>query len=233
MTETIAIFGAGSGLGLATAQRFARAGFRVALIGRTPAKLDVLAGQVDGETLTFAADVTDHEQLARTVARIGHIDALAFGATGMDEVLAGPLELDAASLRFQLELRLVAPVVATRLVLPSMLERGSGTLLYATGTSAVQPMAVLSNIGAAAAGLRNYVHTLHEAAADKGIYAGLLMVGGLVVGSEAQARFGDRNIPTLDPADLAQVFWDMHTARDQVEHLVVPQLSEGNGKTKS
>jgi NADP-dependent 3-hydroxy acid dehydrogenase YdfG len=222
MSKTIAIFGAGSGLGLATAQRFAKEGYRVALIGRTQAKLDVLAGQVDGETLTFATDVTDHERLAATVARIGDIDVMMFGATGMDEVLSGPLELDAASLRFQLELRLVAPVVATSLVLPSMLERGSGSLLYATGTSAVQPMAMLSNIGAAAAGLRNYVHTLHETAADKGIYAGLLIVGGLVEGSEAQARFGDRGIPTLEPADLAQVFWDMHTGRDQVERLIMP-----------
>lgn len=106
-------------------------------------------------------------------------------------------------------------------------------MLYATGTSAVQPMAMLSNIGAAAAGLRNYVHTLHEVAADKGIYAGLLMVGGLVVGSEAQARFDGRGIPVLDPADLAQAFWDMHTHRDQVERLVVPELSEGAGKTRS
>ncbi|MET0235188.1 MAG: SDR family NAD(P)-dependent oxidoreductase [Kibdelosporangium sp.] len=222
MSGTIAIFGAGGGLGLATAQRFAQEGFRVALIGRTQAKLDDLAGRVDGETITFATDVTDHDQLARTVARIGDIEVLAFGATGMDEVMAAALRLGARDLRFQLELRLVAPVVATQRVLPSMLARGSGTLLYATGTSAVQPIGMISNVGAASAGLRSYVHTLHEAASEKGIYAGLLMVGGLVVGSEAQARFGDMDIPTLPPQVLAQVLWDMHTGRDQVERIVTP-----------
>lgn len=220
MSTTIAIFGAGSGLGLATAQRFAREGFRVAMIGRRQAKLDALAAQVDGETLTFATDVTDHDRLAKTVAEIGDVEVMAFGATGMDEVLARPLELDTDALRFQLELRLVAPVAATQLVLPAMLARGSGALLYATGTSALEPMAMLSNISIAATGLRTYVHTLHAEASAKGIYAGLLVVGALVERSEAQERFADAGLPTVHPDRLADAFWDMYTGRDQVERVV-------------
>ncbi|MCE7003984.1 SDR family NAD(P)-dependent oxidoreductase [Kibdelosporangium philippinense] len=234
MSNTLAVFGAGSGLGLATARRFARAGFRVALVGRTPSKLDALADRIAGETTTFAADVTDHARLAEVVAQIGEIDVVAFGATGMDEVMARPVGLDAAALRFQLELRLVAPVVLTGLVLPGMVARGSGTLLYATGTSAVEPVPMISNVGAAAAGLRNYVHSLHAEIADSGVYAGLLVVGGIVRGSEAQQRFvPDGGFPLLEPADLAERLWDLYTGRDQVELVVKPELSVAAGKTES
>jgi NADP-dependent 3-hydroxy acid dehydrogenase YdfG len=227
MSRTIAVFGAGSGLGLATARRFAREGFRVALVGRTQAKLDALLDQIGGDAVAFTADVTDHDQLARTVSaiteRFGGLDVVEFGATGMDEVLAGPLDLDVAALRAQLELRLVAPVALTRLVLPAMVDCGSGALLYATGISATQPMAALSNIGAASAGLRNYVHTLHGEAAAHGVYAGLLIVAGLVDRSEAQQRWlrhGGAQVPWLDPDVLAETYWTMYTGRDQVERVV-------------
>ncbi|WP_173129182.1 SDR family oxidoreductase [Kibdelosporangium persicum] len=223
MTKTLAVFGAGSGLGLATAKRFAREGFQVVLVGRTQSKLDALAARIDGGARTFVADVTDHARLAEVVAEIGEIDVVQFGATGMDEVMARPAELDVEALRFQVELRLVAPVAVTRLVLPSMLARGSGALLYATGTSAIEPVPMISNIGAAAAGLRNYVHALHGEVAEQGVYAGLLIVGGIVRGSEAQQRFvPDGGFPMLEPDDLARHWWDLYTTRDQVERVVRP-----------
>ena len=221
MTKTIAIFGAGSGLGLATARRFAREGFHVAMIGRRQARLDALAAQLDGPVRTFAADVTDHDQLAEAVAQIGDVEVMAFGATGMDEVMRKPLELDAQAVRSQLELRLVAPVVATALLLPAMLERGSGSLLYATGISAIQPMPMISNVSIASTGLRTYVHTVNADAAPHGVYAGLLAVGALVQGSEAHERFSSSaDLPTVHPDRLAQVLWDLHTGRDQLERVV-------------
>nr|WP_042179598.1 SDR family NAD(P)-dependent oxidoreductase [Kibdelosporangium sp. MJ126-NF4]CEL13903.1 putative short chain dehydrogenase [Kibdelosporangium sp. MJ126-NF4]CTQ88271.1 putative short chain dehydrogenase [Kibdelosporangium sp. MJ126-NF4] len=234
MTRTIAVFGAGSGLGLATAARFVHAGFRVALVGRTQSTLDAVAARIDGETRTFTADVTDHGRLAEVVAEIGPIDVLLSSATGMDEVLARPVGLEVAALRSQLELRLVAPVELTRLVLPSMLARGSGALLYATGVSAIEPVPMISNIGAAAAGLRNYVHTVREELAGTGVYAGLLLVGGMVRGSEAQRRFmADERVPMLDPRALAEDLWDMYTAGDQAERVVRPGVSEVAGMTRA
>ena len=43
---TIAIVGAGPGLGLAIARRFGREGFRVALVSRAESKLDALAARL-------------------------------------------------------------------------------------------------------------------------------------------------------------------------------------------
>ena len=65
-TTTIAIVGAGSGLGLETARRFAREGFAVALISRHQGRLDELAATLRAEGVTaegFAANVRDQVSL--------------------------------------------------------------------------------------------------------------------------------------------------------------------------
>ena len=43
----------------------------------------------------------------------------------------------------------------------------------------------LASGGMVLSGLRNYVHTLHAEVAPKGVYAGTLLIGALIEGSEA------------------------------------------------
>jgi NADP-dependent 3-hydroxy acid dehydrogenase YdfG len=82
-TQTLAIVGAGAGLGLAIAKLFGRNGFRVALIARNKAKLDILTAQLAAlgiEAAGFAADLLDRpslvEAFAQVTERYGAIDVL-------------------------------------------------------------------------------------------------------------------------------------------------------------
>src|SRR3954451_3177157 len=67
--ETIALVtGAGSGIGKATAVRLAREGAKVILVGRTKAKLEETANEINQinkipRAEIFAADVTDSEDV--------------------------------------------------------------------------------------------------------------------------------------------------------------------------
>ncbi|MGW6511415.1 SDR family NAD(P)-dependent oxidoreductase, partial [Streptomyces niveus] len=64
---TIAIVGAGTGLGGAVARRFGREGFDVALLSRTKEHVDALAADLGGAGVNargFAADVQDPAALA-------------------------------------------------------------------------------------------------------------------------------------------------------------------------
>ncbi|WP_406277082.1 SDR family NAD(P)-dependent oxidoreductase [Nocardia sp. NBC_00881] len=59
---TVAIIGAGRGVGLAVARRFGREGFGVALLSHRQTSVDELAGMLESEGVTargFAADVLD------------------------------------------------------------------------------------------------------------------------------------------------------------------------------
>jgi short-subunit dehydrogenase len=62
MSKTIAIFGAGTGLGISTARRFGREGYQVALIGRRPHPLGTLISQLTEQGINAAAFPADLAQ---------------------------------------------------------------------------------------------------------------------------------------------------------------------------
>lgn len=80
------ITGGGSGIGLTTAIELRRLGARVAICGRTPAKLEAAAAEIGGETLALPCDIREIDQVQRTVAavveRFGAVDILVNNAGG-------------------------------------------------------------------------------------------------------------------------------------------------------
>ena len=237
--KTVAIFGAGPALGLSVARRFATEGHRVALVARRQENLDALVADLPGvETATFTADLLDRDRLTTTVAainaRFGHIDVAVYSPNGLDQERVGILDVDADALPGQLDLLLLTPIALTQLLLPGMRERGEGSLLFASGTSAVEPTPQLANIGIALAGMRNYVHNLHQTLAADGVYAGVVPIGGLIRRSAVEAllatqagtdQFADfttdeLRFDLLDPDAIADVFWNLHTKRDRPEEII-------------
>lgn len=235
--KTIAVFGAGPALGLSVARRFGREGYRVALVARRQESLDALAdGLPDVETAVFRADLLDPAQLTAAVAaiedRFGHVDVAVWSPGGLDQARVAVLDIDPDQLPGQLELLLLAPIRLARLLLPGMRARGDGALLYASGTSAIQPIPQLGNVGVALAGMRNYVHGAHTELAGEGVYVGVVPIGGLIRNSAAEAvvlsspdAFPGFDLEalkqlTIDPDDIAEVFWDLTVTRDRVEEVV-------------
>ncbi|KAJ5495923.1 hypothetical protein N7539_001039 [Penicillium diatomitis] len=79
--KTIIITGAGSGIGRATAQSFAKAGAqKIVLIGRTEASLRETAKTLTCNTSVQVADVTDEEALCAIAAATGQWDVMVLAA---------------------------------------------------------------------------------------------------------------------------------------------------------
>jgi NADP-dependent 3-hydroxy acid dehydrogenase YdfG len=217
---TIAIVGAGPGLGLSIAKVFGSQGFAVALISRSKDKLDPLVTQLAESGITaaaFPADVMDRPALAaaleHAVAHFGAIDVLEYSPySGL--VPVSPLEVTVDNLQPQIEHHLYGAVTATRGVLPAMLTAGTGTLLFTTGGGAIAPYPMLGTMNAAQAALRNWVLNLNGVLADKGIYAGNVAIS-VLIGAHAPA-----GIPHAAPDDIARVYWNLHTHRHPPEHHV-------------
>jgi len=235
--KTIAIFGAGPALGLSVAQRFGHEGYRVALVARRQESLgELVAALPNIETETFRADLLDPAQLTATVTaieqRFEHVDVAVWSPGGLDQPRVHVLDIDPEALPGQLELLLQAPIRLARRLLPGMRTRHDGALLYASGTPATAPVPQLGNVGIALAGMRNYVLAANAALSSEGVYVGVVPIGGLIKNSAAEAAvlnapaqfegfdMDTLQLTTLDPADIAEVFWDLNLKRDRAEQVI-------------
>ncbi|WP_167473596.1 SDR family NAD(P)-dependent oxidoreductase [Nocardia arthritidis] len=225
--RTAVVIGVGPGLGMSIAHRFGREGFAIALISRNPERHPgYIAALNDAgiEAKAYAADVLDMPRLRSALDTIGAIDVMYYGATAMDPALPKPITtIDADEVRRAMTW--VYPAVDTVAhVLPGMLERRSGALLFAGGLSAVRPLPALGSLAIATGAMRNYAVTLHAALAEHDIYAGTLTIGGLVERGDIHRhvtahpeQFGDPTGRTLDPDVIAETAWRLYRERDSAE----------------
>lgn len=121
------ITGATSGIGKATAARFAQAGASVAAVGRNEQGLRELQSQIGAEAafLSIQADLSQESEtdavVAKTVERFGGIDVLVNAA---GHISSGSIENTTLSAwDAMLEINLRAPFVLMQKVLPTMIER--------------------------------------------------------------------------------------------------------------
>jgi len=214
---TIAIVGAGPGLGFSIAKVFGAHGYEVALIARSRSTLDDMVarlGELEIAAAGYRADIMDRASLVRAfkdiAANQGPVDVLEFSPAprgpqhGM--VLAGPLDVSVANVQPHIDFYVHGAITATGQVLPDMIERGTGTLLFTTGPSSVVPSAAMGNVGIACAALRNWVLNLHDTLASKGVYAAHVPLS--LSADEA------------DPEMVAPHYWNLHTRGEGAEHLL-------------
>lgn len=224
--KTIAIIGAGPGVGLAIARKFAREGFKVALLARNAAKLATLVEQLtaDGtQAKAFLADVVDRDglrtALEQAAAHFGGIDVLEYSPSPTADTLRGPLDIDVDNIQFHLDLSVLAPIAAVRTLLPDWQKRGSGAFLFTTAASAQFPIVQTASFGVAAGALLNYVRVLNQGLAKDNIYAGIVSIAGLVVAKEQAGGLSQSGLPLLAADAIAELHWDLYTRRDRIEAI--------------
>ncbi len=211
---TIAIVGAGQGLGAAVARRFGAEGFSVGLISRSQERADGLAAQLGEEGITaqgFAADVRDAAGLARTLERVtealGPIEVLQYSPLPQKDFMRPVLETTVADLVGPVEFSIYGPVAAVHQVIPGMrfLGENRGTILFVNGGTALVPRAHLAGTSIAFAGETAFAQLLHETLGEQGIHVAQLVIGGSI----------EAGHPEKDPPKLAEVLWDLHSNRNR------------------
>lgn len=233
--KTIAVFGAGTGLGASVAARFGREGYRVALIARGPTGLDLLKGKLAKqgiEAYSFPADLTDLAAIPSLVqaieAQLGSIDVALFSPISSTAYFVPAVDLEANYLQSISPLLTWAPIELAHALMPGMRSRGDGAFIVADGLSAVMPRAGMSGPGPAFAATRNYIMTLHDEVQPDGVFAGMLHVGAMIensAGMAAALAAGmalDSSFPVVDPDMLADEVWSLAAKRDRIEAILPP-----------
>lgn len=211
---TLAIIGAGPGLGAAVARRFGSEGFAVGLISRSQERADGLAAQLVSDGVTakgFAADVRDPAGLAKTLEAVteslGPIEVLQYSPLPQKDFMRPVLETTPADLVGPVEFSIYGPVAAVHQVVPGMrfLGENRGTILFVNGGTALVPRAHLAGTSIAFAGQAAYAQLLHETLGEQGIQVSQLVIGGAIVAGDKEK----------DPEILAGILWDLHAKRDR------------------
>lgn len=153
------VTGAGSGIGLATAELFAKAGAKLVLVGRRRSMLDrteKLTTSLGAETLTVARDLTDPASpdliVQETIEHFGRVDVLVNNAGVPGEGV--PLHEVQDDLWAEIvDTNLTAAFRMCRAVLPSFVEQAGGAIVNVSSTAALMAMPQMAVYGAAKAGL--------------------------------------------------------------------------------
>lgn len=214
--STIAIIGAGPGLGAAVARRFGREGYGIALISRDQDRLDALAAELGEEGVTargFAADVRDPNALTAALdaaaAALGPIEVLQYSPVPHKDFMRPVLETTSDDVVGPVEFSVYGPVTAVRNVLPGMRALGRGTVLFVNGGTAVVPHPDRAGTSIAFAAESAYGRLLHDTLAAEGIHVAQLIIPGAIIPGHDKK----------DPAVLADTLWKLHQERNGFRHF--------------
>jgi ribitol 2-dehydrogenase len=173
------VTGASSGIGRAMARALAAEGMRVALIGRSTDRLNLLADEIGSQAAAIAADLTNADQLenavAETVARFGPIDVLLpnAGVYISGDVAEG--DPDAWDRLIAINVSSVFRLV--RAVLPGMIVRRSGHIIVTSSVSGHQAFHGEPIYSASKHAIQSFVHGLRRQVAGHNIRVGEVSPG--------------------------------------------------------
>jgi NADP-dependent 3-hydroxy acid dehydrogenase YdfG len=182
------VAGSGGVLGQALLAVFEQAGYAVAGLRRADCDFGNPA------SIRGAVDAIE--------ARHGPVQTLLYNAAHL--AVAPFLEQDPAELQVCLQAGPVGAANCARAVLPGMLAQGAGTMVFTGATASMRGSARFAAMAASKFALRGLVQSLAREFQPRGIHVAHVVVDGLLQGSTAASRFGEREASPLPPAQVAQ-----------------------------
>jgi NAD(P)-dependent dehydrogenase (short-subunit alcohol dehydrogenase family) len=210
--RTVLITGSSSGIGRATAERFAARGWRVFATMRRPeagAELRVLAASKGWRLSTPALDVTRDGSVASAVGALfeetsGRLDVLVNNA---GYYAWGPLEETSPDeLRAQLETNVVGVLRVTQAVLPAMRARRAGAIVTLGSVSGLVALPVVGPYHASKWALEGMIEAWRLELAPFGVRMALVEPGPFATALHANELLAANNRPDSPYAGLVEAY---------------------------
>lgn len=211
--KVVIVTGAGSGIGEATAQRFAREGAQVVLVGRTREKLEKVAESLEGRGHVHVADVADREAveaLVRAVIeRFGRLDVLVNNAGVVEGGRLHESNLD--DWHKVMQINVDGVVYASRAALPELLKT-KGCIVNVSSVSGLGGDWGMSYYNASKGAVTNLTRAMALDYGAEGVRINAVcpsitrsdLTQGITGNEALMEKFADR-LPLGRPAEAAEV----------------------------
>ena len=222
MTGTVLVFGAGTpnGIGGAISAKFAAAGHRVVVTGRTQKKIDVTANAIrsaGGKADALACDVrseADVDRIFDFVREIGQPVASVVYNAGSNAPISFE-EITSAQFQTFWQIGFMGGFHTAKRAMPLLAGQGSGSMLFTGASASLRGKPNFAHFAAAKGALRNFAQALAREYGPKGVHVAHIIIDGVVNGERAQSLFGSYlgnlgDDGALDPAAIAEAFFMVH-----------------------
>jgi uncharacterized protein len=219
--STVLVTGATGGIGQAIVRALHERGAELVLTGRRTELLEPLAAELGARAV--AADLGEAREIDRLLREAGEIDILVANAALPS---SGPLEsFSIEQIDRALDVNLRAPIVLARALLPAMLERGAGHLLFMSSLAGKAPNPGASIYNASKYGLRGFAAALRTDLHANGvgvsaIFPGFIRDAGMFADTNVKLP---RGVGTRTPQDVADAVVDaIERNRGEVDVTTLP-----------
>lgn len=202
--KTFLSIGSGPGVGLATAERFAKEGFQIVLSARNTDKTQGLADQLKAKGYKAdvrTVDTSDPSSIASMVADVeksfGGIEVMHYNVASMRK--ATITEQPRETFNQDLAVNIGGALAAAQAVIPKMSERGSGSILLTGGGYSMKPNPDYLSLSIGKAGIRALAHGLFESLAQNGIHVATVTVAATLVPGSKEVD------------GVAEHFWNLYS----------------------
>ena len=213
MSKVAVIAGVGPGLGAAIARKFANEGCNLALLSRSSAYILNLSNRLEEIGVSVTPIPTDITDTAQVAASFSHIRA----ELGTPDILVnhagnaawGNLsELTPEAFENSWRVCTLGAFLCVKQVMPGMLEKGSGTILFSGATSAVRGRAGAIAFSSAKFAMRGLASSLAREVGPQGIHVAHIIIDGVINTPSLRERYQlEPDELLLEPDAIADTYW--------------------------
>ncbi|XP_019182896.1 PREDICTED: uncharacterized protein LOC109177875 [Ipomoea nil] len=231
-----AVVGVGPKLGRSIARKFVHEGYTVAILARNLGTLsrfaDEIAREEKAQVFAIRIDCSDSRSIREAfegVLSLGFVEVLVYNANkAVSRKPTNFMDIKVDQFEKSMAVSSVGAFHCAQQVLPGMVERGRGTILFSGCSASVSGVAGFSELCCGKFALRGLSQCLAREFQPLGIHVAHVIIDGIVATSrgalgsssslqQQQQRWGVREMQEgggedggMDPDHLARTYWHLH-----------------------
>ena len=234
---TALVTGASRGIGAVYADRLAKRGYDLILVGRSEAPLKALTGSlasVSGRHVTaIVADLNNKIDLAKVETKLREDSSITMLVNNAGAASVAPLlNADIEKMEEMIALNTLALTRLTYAAAPAFVKRGTGTIINISSVVGISPETLNGVYGATKAYVLAFSHSLQHELADKGIRVQAVLPGATATDLWEIAGLPWQKLPPSIVMSVEDMVDAALVGLDQGELVTIPSLHDGDEWTR-